>query len=409
MNDPRYAQSHALFERAAAVVPGGIYGHMSPSVSLAQGLPQFASRAEGCHYWDADGNRFIDFMCGYGPIVLGANHPEIEEAADKQRRDGNCFNHPTARFVELAERMTALVDFAAWAVFAKNGADVTTWSIQVAREFTKRKKVISIQQGYHGTHAWCSPGHGGLIEEDRAHIHSFRWNDLQGFHDLIKKHRGEIAAFISGPFHYASFADQEMPAPGFWTEIERVCRQEGIVMILDDIRAGFRLHLGGSHRVFGFTPDLICFCKALGNGHPISAALGHEKLRVAASRVFLTGSYWNSAVPMAAALKCLEILERDQVIPALEKIGRQLMDGLVSAAQANGWKARVSGPPAIPFLTLENDPGFHQLQRWSVAAARHGAYFHPHHNWFVCAAHTSRDIDEAIEAARKAFTEIAQA
>jgi glutamate-1-semialdehyde 2,1-aminomutase len=245
-----------------------------------------------------------------------------------------------------------------------------------------------------------------VIEEDRSHIHPFPWNNLNAFHDLVKQYRGQIAALISGPFHYPSFAAQEMPAPGYWKEIERVCRQEGILLILDDIRSGFRLHHGGSHRHFGFEPDLICFCKALGNGHPISAALGRESLRVAASRVFVTGSYWNSAVPMAAALKCLEILERDNVVAHVERMGQRLMTGLVATGAKHGFTVQSSGPPAIPFLTFANDPGFHQMQRFSAAAARHGAYFHPHHNWFLSAAHQEADIDQALAAADKAFGEM---
>ena len=116
-----YAQSSRLFDRACEVIPGGIYGHVAPALSVPQGSPYYASRAEGCRYWDVDGNEFIDFLCGYGPVVLGYRHPEVEEAAERQRRDGDCFNHPGPVMVELAEKLVDLIDFADWAVFAKNG------------------------------------------------------------------------------------------------------------------------------------------------------------------------------------------------------------------------------------------------------------------------------------------------
>ncbi len=168
MNRRDYTKSNELFARAAKVIPGGIYGHASPAISLPGASPYYAARAEGCRYWDVDGNEFIDFMCGYGPIILGYNHPEVEEAAARQARDGNCFNHPTPLMVELAERLVSLVDFASWSVFGKNGADMTTWCTQVAREHTGAKKILKVAGAYHGSHPWCSPGHGGWIEEDRV-------------------------------------------------------------------------------------------------------------------------------------------------------------------------------------------------------------------------------------------------
>ena len=406
MNDNRFSQSQDLFQRAARVVPGGIYGHTSPAVGLPGAFPYYAVRADGCRYWDADGHEYIDYMCAYGPIVLGYNHPEVEEAAEKQRRDGNCFNHPTPLMVELAEHLVDLVDFAGWAVFGKNGSDLTTWCVQVAREHTRRKKILSISGAYHGAHAWCTPGHGGLIEEDRVHVHPFAWNDLNSFHDLVKKYRGQIAAFITGPFHYPSFCDSALPEPGFFAEIQRICRQEGILFILDDVRAGFRLDLGGSHRHFGFEPDLIVFCKALGNGHPISAALGRPELKRAASNVFLTGSYWNSAVPMAAARKTLEILQRDSLIPRINAMGERLMNGLREKARQHGLQVRCTGPGAIPLMTFANETNLRRQQKFCAEAVRRGVFFHPHHNWFLCAAHREEDIDKSLEIAGQAFAAV---
>jgi glutamate-1-semialdehyde 2,1-aminomutase len=406
MSIDRFSQSHDLFQRAARVIPGGIYGHTSPALGLPGAFPYYAVRAEGCRYWDADGHEYIDYMCAYGPIVLGYNHPEVEEAAEKQRRDGNCFNHPTPLMVGLAEHLVNLVDFAGWAVFGKNGSDLTTWCVQVAREHTRRKKVLSISGAYHGAHAWCTPGHGGLIEEDRAHVHAFAWNDLNQFHDLIEKYRGQIAAFIAGPFHYPSFGDSILPEVGFFQEIQRVCHQEGILFILDDVRAGFRLHLGGSHRHFGFEPDLIVFCKALGNGHPISAALGRAELKRAASNVFLTGSYWNSAVPMAAAKKTLEILERDSLIPRINMLGERLMNGLREKAQRHGLEIRCTGPGAVPMMTFANETNLRRQQKFCTEAVRRGVFFHPHHNWFLCAAHREEDVDKSLAVADEAFAAV---
>ena len=223
--------------------------------------------------------------------------------------------------VELAEYLVELVDFSAWAVFGKNGSDMTTWAVQVAREHTGRKKILKVTNSYHGIGSWCTPSHAGLIEEDTLHIHDFIWNDLDSFDHQIKKFNNQIAAVILSPFHHPVFAKSELPLPGFFKHIEQVCRGQGIQLILDDIRAGFRLHHGGSHRYFDFEPDLICFCKAIANGHPLSATLGRRELRIAASRVFLTGSFWNCPVPMAASLACLHLLEKENAVEKMRKTG----------------------------------------------------------------------------------------
>lgn len=399
----RYQESNHLFERAMQVTPCGIYGHMTPALTVPGSFPTFAQKAEGCRYWDIDGNVFIDYMCGYGPIILGYVHPVVEEAAARQRRDGNCFNHPTRLMVELAEKLVSLVDIADWAVFAKNGSDVTTWATQVAREFTGRKKVLKLQGGYHGTHAWCTPGHGGLIEEDRMHIHTFRWNDIEHFLAQIRHFRNQVAAVMITPFHHPTFASSEMPTHEFLRAIQATCRKEGVVLIVDDVRAGFRLHLGGSHRFFDFEPDIICFCKALGNGYPISAAVGRKELKLAASKVFLTGSYWGSAVPMAAALACLEAIEKENTIQHMHAMGKRLMQGLEVSAKKHGLQVECSGPPALPFMKFSNETNFYRSQRFSAECAQRGVFFHPHHNWFVCGAHQEKDIDESLEAADAAF------
>jgi glutamate-1-semialdehyde 2,1-aminomutase len=404
-NSP-YAESLRLFARASRVIPGGIYGHTSPALTVPGKFPYFAARAEGGRYWDADGKEFLDFMCGYGPIVLGHHHPEVEAAAEKQRRDGDCFNHPTEAMVLLAERLTALTGLG-WAVFGKNGSDMTTWAVQVAREFTGRKKILRVRGGYHGSHAWCSPGHGGIIAEDRAHIHAFPWNDLDALHDLLAKHRGQVAALIASPYHHPAFGDSVLPALGFWAAAEEACRRDGVLLISDDVRAGFRLHLGGSHQAFGFTPDLVCFSKALGNGHAISAAVGRAELKVAASRVFLTGSFWQGAVAMRAALATLEILERDDGLGRMRRLGERFAAGLRAAAEKHGLRVNCSGPPAIPFMSFVDDAGWQRQRRFCAEMARRGVFLHPHHNWFLCAAHTEADIDRTLAAADAAFALLA--
>ena len=396
-------QSDELFERARKVVPGGIYGHVSPAAGLPRHFPHFCDHAQGSRFVDVDGNEWLDFMCGFGAILHGYNHPEIEEAVTLQREKGSVFNQPSSLMVELAETLVAQVDFAEWAVFAKNGSDLTTWAIRVARESTGRPLVIKAKGAYHGVDSWCDPGHGGRIPDDRASIIEFEWNDLESLSLIMSENEGKIAALVLTPYHHAAFAPSELPASGFWAGVEELCRRNGVVLILDDVRCGGRLHGGGSHRYFGFTPDLAVYSKALGNGYAISACVGKEPLRKASMEVFLTGSCWNDAVAMAAALKSLELSEREEVAKSVLEKGRQLTEGLERTAAKHGKTLRMTGPSSMPYPWFEGDTNLFEIQKFCQICAEEGIYFHPHHNWFVGNAHDSKSIEQALCVADRAL------
>ncbi|MGB0371931.1 MAG: aminotransferase class III-fold pyridoxal phosphate-dependent enzyme [Opitutales bacterium] len=403
-----FARSGDLFARAGKVIPGGIYGHVSPAAVLPKASPYYAERAEGACYWDVDGNRYIDFVCGYGPIVLGYQNEELEAAVAEQRAKGTVFNHPTERMVELAEKLCSLIDFADWAVFAKNGSDVTTWAIQVAREQTKRKRIAKVAGAYHGVDAWCSPGYGGVIPEDRELIDTFSWNDLEGVKALFDAKGDELAAVVLTPYHHPVFADQEMGSPEFFAAVRDLCDRHGVILILDDIRSGFRLSVNGSHSVYGIKPDIACYCKAMANGYPISACVGKDAYKIAASKVFLTGSYGNDAVAMAAALKCIEILERENVPDFLDQAGARWIQKLLALGNEWGVPLKASGPNAAPYICVDRDPDFIKTQEWAKAMIAAGLFIHPHHNGFMSWSHTDAVIDEALELARVGFSTIRQ-
>ncbi len=408
MEPGRYRETEALFSRALRVVPGGIHGHQSPRMLVPGAYPYFFTRGAGARIWDVDGNEYVDLMCAYGPIVLGHNHPRVDEAARRQASDGRCFNGPGAAWVELAERLVELTPWAAWAVFAKNGSDVCTWATQVARAATGRRTVLAAEGAYHGTHPWCSPLPGGVTPADRAHVTRFRWNDLESVDAALDAHAGDVAAIMVTPFRHDTFHDQEMAAPGFLPGLRARCDRLGAVLVLDDVRAGFRLDLRGSGEAVGVQPDLSCYCKALGNGYPIAAGVGRDVLRKAAEKVFFTGSYWTGPVEMAAALACLAELEASDAIGQMSRRGTQLREGLERQAAAHGLAVRWSGPPAIPFMTFVADAGsFERSRVFAAACAARGVYLHPHHNWFLSAALTDADLTRVLEVTDLAYAEVA--
>lgn len=399
----KFDKSMELFKRAGKVIPEGIYGQRHPAFMVPGSFPYFAARGEGCRFWDVDGQEYIDYICGFGPIILGYNYPKIEEVVNKEREKGDCFNLSTERMVELAEYLVSLVPVADWAVFAKNGSDVTSYATQVAREYTGKKKIVMVSGEYHGSHPWSTPGYGGIIEEDKINTLLFNWNDTEGFLDLVNKHKNEIAGVIMTPYHHPAYADQELPKEGFWKTIQETCNKENIVLILDDIRAGFRLNIGGSNEYFGFKPDLITFCKAMANGHPISACCGRNELRKAASRIFFTGTFYFSRAPMAASIATLEELKAIDGVNYVLKIGKMLQDGLKKLAETHNIEVVITGPPSLPFMRFKNENNFVRSQLFCSECVKRGIFFHPHHNWFLSCAHKEEDIKKTLEVADIAF------
>jgi glutamate-1-semialdehyde 2,1-aminomutase len=407
MVDDRYRQSRELFARAERVVPGGIYGHQTPLLLTRGEFPMFLDQGSGCRVRDADGNEYIDFICAYGPIVLGYRHPKVEAAAERQRREADTMNLPSARMVELAERLVALTPGAAWALFAKNGSDVCTWALAIARAATGRDLVAAIDGAYHGIHGWCNHLETGFPATDRAGVRTFAWNDLASLERIFAEEPKRIAAVIVTPFRHEAFHDSVMPDASFLTGVRRLCDREGAVMIVDDVRAGFRMHIGGSTQLWNVTPDLLCYSKAVANGYPLAVLLGADALRDAARKVFVTGTFFTQSVPLAASLATLEEIEASGAIAHMDAMGKRLCDGLRERARARDFEVVLSGPPSIPFMSFADDEGgFDRNRAFAGACARRGVFLHPVHNWFLSAAHTERDIDQALDVAEQAFAEV---
>jgi glutamate-1-semialdehyde 2,1-aminomutase len=398
-----FTRSQELMSRALKVIPSGIYGHKSPAFLTPGSYPMFLARGEGCRIWDVDGNEYIDFMCSYGPIILGHGHPKVEKAVSAQLAEADGLNLPSGKWVELAELLVSITPTADWVVFAKNGSDITSWTLTVARAYTGRDKVIMASGAFHGTHPWCSPIPTGIPAAVRALVATFQYNDLEDLKRVVAENKGQVAAIIISAFRHDFFHDEEMPVPGFLEGARSLCDQEGIVLVLDDIRGGFRLDLGGSWEPYGVRPDLICYSKAIANGHPLAAGLGREELRRAAESVFFTGTFWTAAAPMAAAIATINILREEGGIEQMRAMGQRLRDGLDQQARSLGIAINQTGPPAIPFLTFGGDPGFERSRLFCGEAARRGVFLHPHHNWFLMTAHTERDIDQALAVTEEAF------
>ena len=403
-----YEKSREAFERAMKVIPSGIYGHLGPAEGCytpVEAFPFYSSKAQGTYVWDLDGNRFIDYMCAYGPNVLGYNDPEIDEAAAAQRALGDCTTLPSTKMIEFAELLVDTVASADWAFFAKNGNDVTTLAVMTARAYTHRKKIVFFKGYYHGVAPWTQKiDYSGIIEEDVMHNIYVNWNDIEGLKQVFEENKGQIAAVISQPYMHGNFMDNELPAEGFWKEVRKLCTDNGTVLVVDDVRAGFRLDLAGSDHYFGFEADLICFCKALANGYNVSALCGKEFLKNTVSGMSYTGSYWLSAVPFAAGIACINKMKRINSPKILIEKGSALKNGLVEAGKKYGFDLRVTGVPSLFYLRIADDPTLMLHQEWIAECVKRGVFFTNHHNHFINAALSDEDIKETVEIADEAFS-----
>jgi glutamate-1-semialdehyde 2,1-aminomutase len=393
--------------RAARVIPAGVYGHLGPAEGCfipPDAYPVFSERAKGTYFWDVDGNRFIDYMCAYGPNVLGYNDDEVDAAALGQAARENCVTAPSPLMIELAEIMVDTVSMADWAFFAKNGGDVTSFALMVARAATGRKKAILVKGGYHGVAPWTQKaGQPGITEEDVANNYYVDWNDYDQVEKIVREHPGEIACFMSTPYHHPVFADSELPGEGYWQSIRKLCTANGIVLAIDDVRCGFRLDIAGSDKYFGFKADLMCFCKAIANGWNISALCGTEALKDAAASVMYTGSYWLSAVPMAAGIACINKLKRINAPAIMQEKGKKLTDSLAAAGKSHGFNLKISGVPSMWYMRITDDDSLMLHQEWVAECVKRGIFFANHHNLFINCALSDEDISLTLEIADEAF------
>ena len=411
---PEYSheKSRAWFDRALNVIPSGIYGHLGPSEGLFLPLekwPLISSKAKGTYFWDMDGNKYLDLMCAYGPNVLGYGDPDVDRAAMEQLMVGNCTTAPSYKMVECAELLVDTVACADWAFFMKNGTDATTFANLTARAATGKKKTIFLRGYYHGNQPWAMKAdYPGILPEEVANNIVCPWFDIPALEAAYDAAKGDVAALIAQPYDHGNFFDNRCASKEYWAQVRQFCTKRGIVLIIDDVRAGFRLDLAGSDHYYGFEADIICFCKALANGYNMSAACGKEFLRPAASSLSYTGSYWMSAEPFAACIACINKMKQLDTPAMFRGIGTKLTDGFKAAGAAHGFDLVVSGEPALFYLRTANDDSLMLHQEWVAECVSRGLFITSHHNHFINAAVTDEDIALAIDIADDAFSVVAE-
>jgi glutamate-1-semialdehyde aminotransferase len=400
------AGSLELFEQAKKLIPGGVLGARKPSDFIEGEYPIFLEHGKGCRLTDVDGNEYIDFLCGYGPIILGYREEEVDEAVMRQIRDkGLCFTLTQRYQNELAKKLRDLVPSSEMSIFLKTGSDATTASIRIARAYTNRIKVMRC--GYHGWHDWCVEMKGGIPEKFYEDVYEFRYNNLTQLKDLMARYGTETAAIIMTPFGHPLHQRMEEPQPGFLEGVREIAKRYGAILIFDEVRTCFRLRMGGAQELYGVTPDLTVLGKGMANGYAVSVVTGKtEVMMAAAQKLFISSTFFPNSDGYIAALKTIEILERDHVLDNIwEKGGRFLkkVQGIINKYDVG---AELSGVAPMFFITFKRDKvETHRAKRddFYTQLIRRGIFFTPHHHGYICYRHTDQDLDIAAKAIDEAL------
>ncbi len=401
-------KSFAMFEEAQRLVPGGVAGIRRPYNFVVGEYPIFFESGKGGRIIDVDGNEYIDYLCAYGPIIIGYREEEIDEAVYEQiRSKGFCFSLTQSVQNELVQKLTEIIPSCEMAAMVKTGSDATTIAIRVARGYTGKTKIARC--GYHGWHDWCVEVKGGIPTKFYEDVLEFHYNDLDQLEDMLKVHGNDMAAIIITPMGHPLANDVEYPKPGYLEGVRKLADQYGCVLIFDEIRSGFRCSIGGAQKFFGVTPDLSTFGKAMANGYSISALVGkREFMSVLADKVFLSSTYFPNSDAQIAALKTIEVLERDKVLDVIYEKGMKFGKELEKVISESGVNARFSGAPWMPYVTFPKDEsGLYKKVRneFYTQLIRRKVFLQPYHHGYICYRHTDEDLAYTVNAIRESLAE----
>lgn len=404
-----YEKSNELLERAIKVTPLGAQTYSKSYRYYCQGdAPSFIEKGEGCYLYDVDGNKFIDFVCALGPITIGYNNEEVNNAIKKQLEKGISFSLQVEAEVDLAEKIVEIIPCAEMVRFVKNGGDATTAAIRLARAFTGRDLVALA--GYHGMHDWSigsTENNKGIPSEVSNLTKTFEYNDIKSLEDLFEEYPNKIAAVILEPIQANG------PKDDFLQKVKDITHENGAILIFDEVVSGFRYALGGASELYDIVPDMAAFGKGMGNGLPISAVAGKKEIMEQIEEgIFVSTTFGGEALSMAGSLAALKILEKDGVYEHIWKLGSILKEGLERLI--NKYELEdvilVSGLPPHCGVEFEDIGSLDYLDINSIfsqAMIHNGIITVGINN--INLSHTEKEIDAYLNAAEEAMVNIKKA
>jgi len=420
-------RSQELFDRARELIPGGVNSPARAWTSVG-GTPLFFNRAKGSKIWDEDGNELIDYVCSWGPMILGHAHPAVLSAVQEAAINGTSFGAPTAAEVRMAELVVNAVPSIEMVRFVSSGTEATMSALRLARAYTGRNKIMKFVGGYHGhddallvSAGSAAAGHG---IPDSAGVHPdyakdtlvTPYNDLAGVEQLFAENPSQIACIIVEPI--AGNMGVVPPNEGFLEGLSAITEKDGSLLIFDEVISGFRTALGGAQSIYGVSPDITCLGKIVGGGLPVGAYGGSKEIMGTVAPLgpmYQAGTLSGNPVAMAVGIAMLEELGKPGVYEELARKGAALEKGLSEAFAEAEVPARVNRVGSLLTVFFTGDPvsdmdsasgtDRDKFARFFHAIVAEGVYPPPSQfeAWFVSLAHTDQDIAKTITAAKRAL------
>ena len=420
-------KSKALFEKARKIIPGGVNSPVR--AGKAVGIdPPFISRAKGSFLWDVEGNRYVDYVCSWGPMILGHGHPEVVKALEERVSKGTSYGAPTELEVEMAETITNMVPSIEMVRMVNSGTEATMSAIRLARGFTGKEKIIKFEGCYHG-HAdsllvsagsgvatLAIPGCPGVPADLAEHTISLPFNDLDGVVQAFERFGSEVAAVIIEPI--PGNMGVIIPKKEFLTGLREITLENGALLIFDEVISGFRVGPGGAQELYGVMPDITCLGKIIGGGLPVGAYGGRRDVMeqmAPEGDIYQAGTLSGNPLAMAAGLATLRVLQERDVYQELENKGRMLFSGLEDAAKAAGVNVVINrigsmgslffGENPVTDFTSAKASDAERFKRYYANMLNQGIYLAPSafEACFVSTAHDENTIKQTIDCAARSL------
>ncbi|NQU59154.1 MAG: aminotransferase class III-fold pyridoxal phosphate-dependent enzyme [Rhodospirillales bacterium] len=391
-----YQQSRKMLDRAQKSIPLGTQTFSKSHTQYPEQAPLFLTYGDGGCVWDVDANRYVDFVMGLLPVVLGYRDPDVDRAITDQLANGITFSLATELEVTLAEKLIEIIPSAEMVRFGKNGTDATSAAIRLARAFTGRDRIMAM--GYHGWQDWyigATTRNKGVPGAVRELTDMVPYNDIQAITDFLKAHPDEFAALIMEPMNVAE------PGSDYFDELKALLHDHGVLLVFDEIITGFRFALGGAQELYGVKPDLSCFGKSMGNGMPISAVMGRADVMAEMEEIFFSGTFGGETLSLAASIAVIEKMQREPVIKTLWDKGGALADAVTERIAGNGLSDVLSLTGAAPWklLAFKDQPSARKELIRSVFVQEmlgRGVLLTASHN--VCYAHDDENFATTLKA-----------
>ena len=408
MSINRYKNSELLLKRALETIPLGSQTFSKSITQYPRGVsPLFITHGKGSHIWDVDGNEYVDFVNGLASVTIGYSNEIVNNAVKQQIDNGITFSLPHKLELEVAELLVELVPCAEKVRFGKNGTDVTSASIRLARAYTGREHVAVC--GYHGWQDWyigSTTRSLGVPECVKELTHVFQYNNISSLERLFRDKKNKIAAVIMEPMNVS------WPVENYLSQVKKIVHDNGALLIFDENITGCRFSKGGAQELFGVVPDISVFGKGLGNGFPISAIVGKSKIMNVMEDIFFSGTFGGETASLAAAKAVLEMIRDDDVIEHMHNIGEKILTGvekLLLKHKANEL-FEITGHPSWTILTIKDTIDF---TSWEIRTLflqemfRRGILISGSHN--ISYSHNEEDVDKLLSVYNEVFPLIVNA